>query len=171
MAKTDIEVWESTVAGTTWIQVEDKRNGGYKSQRIGGKGTGTARVTLTRDEREYNQEIIPEGNQHLDPFNNGILVCIKGREENEKGRYELTDDDLKQILAIEQEDVFEETIRGIEIQLPLRRLLDLAEKYSTVPRYRFIRDVIDERYRVGGTQRTVEEMIKAGEKIGSTIYT
>jgi hypothetical protein len=77
----------------------------------------------------------------------------------------LDDDDLASIIGLEDDGLFEEEVAGIPLELTLRRLLDLAERSATVPRYTFIRDLIDERYKVGGTQRSVQEMIDAGENL------
>lgn len=170
-AQAEVEIWESTIAGTLFIQVHDpRRKGEWRPARVSGKGTGNSRLKLTRDEREFNQEMIPERNAGLDPFTNGALVCISGRPADEaKSRYELTDTDLLDLLAITDDTVFTEALEGTESELVIRRLLDLAEKHSTVARYSQVRDLVEDRYKCGGTQRTVQEMIDAGERIGATM--
>ena len=168
----EVEIWQSTTESTCWVLVKDKRtNNGWKHRRIAGKNSPGHKIQITREEREFNSEQIPEENDHLDPFRNGALVCTSGRPAEERTRYELTDEDLIGILDIEDDVLFDEAISDIGIELPLRRLQSLAETHSTMTRYIKIRDLIDARYRVGGTQRSVQEMIDAGEKLtGTSVY-
>lgn len=160
----DVEIWESTIDSSCWVLVRDRTaENKWKHQRVAGKGKPGHRIQLTRAEREFNSEMVPEENANLDPFKNGHLVCTSGRPADERGRYELTDEDLMSILRVSDDEVFAEAIADIGIELPLRRLLALAEQHSTISRYAKIRDLIDGRYRPGGTQRAVAEMMAAGE--------
>lgn len=165
-----VEVWESATESTVYVSVRDPRTpGAFRSQRVYGKGSGNSKLRIHRSERELIQDNIPERNKHLDPFTNGTLVCIDGRPHEPKGPYELTDDDLVGLLQITDDAVFDEVVEHLEAEVPLRRLLALAETHATYTRHERLRALIAHRYRVGGTQRTVQEMIDAGEKIGLTM--
>lgn len=164
-----VEIWECTTEGSVWVAVKDPREGGWTSRRVGGKSGASRRIQITRDERLYNQELCLDELSHLDPFTNGQLICTNGRPAGERTRYELTDVDLQAILDIDDEDIFTEAVNALEIELPLRRLLSLAERTSTIARHRIIADLVEARYRVGGTQGVVADMIAAGEHIGRTL--
>jgi hypothetical protein len=165
-AAPETETWESTTEGTVWVHVKDARvKSGWNVKRVGGPGSGTRKVTLTTEERQYNQDQVLDDNYHLDPFLNGQLVCVKGRPATDKGRYELSDADMLAILAIESDEVFTEAVDAIEIELPLRRLLALAEKHAPMVRYEQIKTLIDTRYRVGWSQRSVREMDEAADGV------
>jgi hypothetical protein len=165
----DVEVWESTIEGTVWLHKQDPREKtGWRPVRVGGVGSGTKRVTLTKEEREYNQDHVLDDNDALNPFSNGTLVCVRGRATQDKGRYELSDKDLLAILKLDDENVFKETIREIDIEMPLRRLYSLAEHNATSARRDVIRDVLDERYRPGGVQPSVARMMAEEDDLGIT---
>ena len=80
------EIWESTTEGTTWVNVRDPRNpDGWTRKKVGGKGT--KRITLTVEEREFNQELVPFEKQEFDPFSNGMLIRISPKTaEHHVGR-------------------------------------------------------------------------------------
>ena len=161
--KDEQEIWEIQIPGTIWTRVRNHEvPGTWKTIRANGE-KGPKRLTITAAERQYNQELIPEENEHLDPFKNGSLKCVQGAPKDLKTW--LDDDDLAAIIGLEDDALFEEEVTSCQLELTLRRLLDLAERTATVPRYTFIRDLVDERYKVGGTQRSVAEMIEAGEKL------
>jgi hypothetical protein len=157
------EVWEIQIRGTIWTRVRNPETPGtWKTIRANGT-RGPKRITLTASERRHNQELIPEENEHLDPFKNGSLKCVQGSPKDIKTW--LDDDDLAAIIALEDDALYEEEVASISMELTLRRLLSLAERSATVPRYEFLRDLVQERYAVGGTQRAVQEMFDAGEKL------
>ncbi|MEN9793037.1 MAG: hypothetical protein RL330_1115, partial [Actinomycetota bacterium] len=122
------------------------------------------RIQITREERRYNQDMISEENIAFDPFSNGQLICVQGEA---MGSNQFTDDDLITILGLEDDDGFEEAIREVESEVVVRRLLGLAETNTTHARFEFIRDLVDTRYRVGGTQKTVQQMYDDGEKVSA----
>lgn len=153
------EIWQAATPARTWVWVRNQLTGGWKQVRVGGKGS--RRLSLTSDERRYNQDLVPEENIQLDPFSNGQLVCVLGDEAGTG----VTDEDLTAILLLEDEAAFQQAANALESEVMVRRLLSLAEKTSTIARFTFIRDLIDMRYRVGGTQSTVQAMIDAGERI------
>lgn len=152
------EIWESTTGGTTFVHVKDPRNpNGWVTKRVGGKGT--QRITVTVEEREFNQELVTFENQHLDPFTNGLLVRISPKAV-ERGEFEFTDAELVTVLKAEGDEVFEETVRKTKSEVVLRRMLELSKRHATMYRHEIIQEVVDERYRLGKSQRVVKEMFE-----------
>lgn len=150
------ETWESTTGGTVWVHLKDARAiGGWRVQKVGGKGT--KRLKITVEEREFNQELIPFENAHHDPFTNGLLIRIHPKVV-ERGEYEYTNEQLIEMLAIDSEAVFEEQVKAIDSEVIVRRLLSLAEKHAPLVRYQAVQQLVDDRYRVGKTSRVVREM-------------
>lgn len=159
----DVEIWEIQIPGTIYVKVRNPEiQGTWKTIRANGD-KGPKRLQLTASERKHNRELIPEENQHLDPFTNGSLRCIVGDPKNDKTW--LTDEDLAAIIGLEDDRLYEEEVAAISMELTLRRLLDLCARIGTVRRYEFVRDLVQDRYKVGGTQPSVQEMIDAGEKL------
>lgn len=159
----EIEVWEIQIAGTIYAKVRNPEIAGtWKTIRANGE-KGPRRLQLTAYERKHNRELIPEENEHLDPFTNGSLKCVQGAPTQNKTW--LTDADLTAIIGLESDELYRAEVDGIAGELTLRRLLDLAERVATVPRFEYVRGVVQDRYQVGGTQRSVAEMINAGESV------
>lgn len=160
----ETEVWEIQIPGTIYAKVRNPEIAGtWKVVKANGTN-GPRRLSLTTSERKYNRELIPDENQHLDPFSNGSLRCVVGEPMNNDKPW-LTDADLEAIVRLESDDLYQEEVSSITLELTLRRLLDLCQRIGTVGRYEFVRDLVQERYAVGGTQRAVQEMIDAGEKL------
>lgn len=160
--KLEHETWEIQIPGQVRIWTMDRRHGGYVTKPVNGRrGKSPRRITLTRDEREYNQELVPPENRHLDPFLNGALVRVIGDEKVG----DLTDEALIQYLELLSEEAFQEAIEDIEFELTHRRLLELAANQGRMWQVEALRVLVDQRYPVpaGGTQRTVEEMFNDGE--------
>lgn len=165
-----METWEITGQNTVWVWVFDRREDKYKKQRVGGRA-GSRKLHIRRDDRKFNQEQVVDENAHLDPFTNGSLRLIEGTEESDVDTtYHWTIEDHKKMLSISDEDTFKEEVEGIRSELIVRRLKDVAEKYGQVWQLEYLRDLIEERWRVGGTQKSVREMIAAGEDLGQTLY-
>lgn len=164
------ETWEVQHGGTVWLWVADARareTGGYRKQRVGGQGT--RRVHLTTDERRYNEEQIVDENQaEANVFRNGSLMRVdKGAPaEDIDTRYHLSDQDLRDIISVRDLALFSEEIADIKSELIIRRLMAISEVDGTAAQTEAIRTIIEERYKAGGTQRTVQELINAGEKLG-----
>jgi hypothetical protein len=149
----DQEVWEITIPGTVYVMVRDPRTPGlWKDKKVSGRKN--KRLSITKDEREYNQQEILEDNAHLDPFTNGVLICRQGELADTT---QVDDEMLKQILAFGDE-AFRDAYLEMDNEFTLRRLLIFAEKTSTNIRFLELKDHIDLKYRVGGTQKTVREM-------------
>lgn len=165
-----VETWEITHEGTVWVDKMDAREGRYVKHRVGGRQGGSRRLHITRDERRFNQEQVVEEMKGKDPFTNGSLVLVSAeRAEDIDATYHLTNDDLARLLEIKDTALFESEVNDIKSELILRRLKELGETQATVAQLQFITDLIKERYKVGGTQRTVREMLAAGEMAGGEV--
>lgn len=150
------EIWESTTGGTTYVHVKDPRNpNGWVTKKVGGRGT--QRITLSIEEREFNQDLVSYENQEHDPFTNGLLLRISPKD-TPRGENEVADDDLIAYLKEEEDDVFELYLSSLTSEVVIRRLLELSKKHATMYRHEAIRALVDEKYRIGKTQRVVEEM-------------
>lgn len=162
-----IETWEATTRATTWVQTWDRRSDGYKATRVGGR-SGSRRLTISRDDRRYNQDSIPMENKGLDPFTNGTLrlVDTKNRAEDIDSTYHKSDEELREYFELRDPDAFTDAVGGIESKLVLHRMLALAEVEATVAQLAVVRELINTRWPIGGSQRTYREMEEAGERLG-----
>lgn len=159
-----IEVWEAQTPAAVWVYQRDPRaSTGYKMVRVGGPNA-SKRLRITKDDREFTQEQILDENRHHDPFTNGSLKRIDAKNPTANLGI-VTDEDLEAFLEFDNA-VFEEAVRDIDSELTVRRLKDLVEQRGTVPQHEILREVIEEKWKVGGTQKTVQEMIDAGEAAG-----
>lgn len=163
-----IETWEISFPGTVWVWVYDRREDQYKKQQVGHR-SGSRMLHITRDDRKYNQELVPMENRHLDPFTNGLLRLLGSgdRDETLDIRYHYADEDLIEMLEIRDVELFREAMQAIESEVILRRLQNFTETHATVAQADVLREIIETRYPVGGTQKTVREMIEAGDRIGA----
>lgn len=165
-----IETWEITTDGTVWLFKMDPREGKYVEHRVGGRQGGSRRLHISRDDRRFNQEQVVEEMKEHDVFRNGQLVLVSAdKAEDIDTTYHLTAEDLGRLLSIKEQKLFESEVSDIKSELILRRLKEVAERDATVAQLTFISDIIAERYKVGGTQRTVREMIAAGEDAGGEV--
>lgn len=154
-----VETWESVISGTVYVWIYDRRDDKYIQQAVGGR-SASKRLHITRDDRKYNQELVPPENRQHDPFTNGALKLKEAitRDESLDMRYHFTDEDLKTFFEVRDDELFAEAINAIESELILRRLEAVAEKDGTKSQYEMVRDLVRVRYPIGGTQRTVAEM-------------
>jgi hypothetical protein len=160
----EVEIWESVTDAKVYVNVKDPmKPGGWTKKKIS-RVTGPKRLQISVEERRYNQDLVPDERVSNDPFSNGMLVCVQGKE---KPANAMTDEELLDILNLDDDDLFKETIEGIESEVVVRRLYGLSETKATHARYLIIQEIVDTRYRVGGSQRVVEEMIEAGEVAAS----
>lgn len=164
-----IETWETAIAGTVFVWVYDRREDRYHQQSIGGR-SGSRRLHITRDDRKYNQEALPIENQHLDPFTNGALRLIGAgsRDETLDTRYHYTDEDLAQMFEIRDPELFMEAVTNVRSELVLRRIQAMCETKGTSAQSEAMREFMSTTYPIGGTQKTVREMIEAGERMGAS---
>lgn len=165
--KDTIEVWEAQTASATYVFQKDPRSpNGYKTVKVGGPNA-SKRLRISTDDREFTQEQVLDTNKGDDPFTNGALKRIDTNDP-EANVGIVTDEDLEQYLTFAPE-TFEEAVREIDSELTVRRLKDLVEVKGTVPQFEIVREYIEERWKVGGTQKTVQEMIDAEEMGGGTV--
>lgn len=155
----EIEVWEATTPSTTWVLVFDRREDRYKPTRVSGR-SGTRRLHITRDDRKYNQEILPFENEKNDPFTNGTLRFVSSatRDEMLDTRYHMTDEELVGFFAARDTDEFMDEVRKIDSEVVLRKLLKLSPEHGTVNMTDTLREHIRTKFPVGGSQLTVREM-------------
>lgn len=150
------EIWETTTGGSTYIHVKDPRNPqGWVLKKVGGRGS--KRITITVEEREFNQDLVPYEKAHHDPFTNGLLVRISPKDVT-RGENEVTDEDLVAYLKEEEDDVFDLYLSSLTSEIVVRRLLELSKRHAPMYRHEQIVSLVDERYRIGKTQKVVEEI-------------
>lgn len=158
MAQTQVpeqETWESQTKASVFVYKKDRRTGDWKTTRVGGPN-GPKRIRLSVDEREYNQEMIPDENVHLDPFKSGRLLRIDG----DSGGV-ITNEDLHALLVTDSQEEFVVTIAEIDDELTLRRLLALAAEAGRMWQVEMVRDEVDDRYGVSKSQKMVIEMMQS----------
>lgn len=167
---TNFETWEITTGGTVHVWVKDPREAnGYRKTTVGGRQGGSRRVTLSTADRRFNQDQIAYGNEGLDVFRNGILRKVDSVVVDDVDlTNQYTADQLVAFFNERSEAKFKKKVEAITSELVLRRLVDVAEKEATVAQLEFLKELITERYPIGGTQRTVREMMKADEIDGSS---
>lgn len=163
-----VETWEIAFPGAVWVWVYDRREDVYKKQQVGQR-TGSKTLHITRDDRKYNQELIPDENRHLDPFTNGSLRLLGAadRDESLDVRNHFSEEDLIAMFEVRDPSLFAEALEDVDSEVVIRRLQNLADEHATVAQAAALRELIDRRYPVGGTQRTIREMLEAGDRIGA----
>jgi hypothetical protein len=155
------ETWEAQTDSTVFVFRYDKRTREYKLVRVGGP-SGTRRVTITRADREYHQGMIPEENAGTDPFTNGRLRRVDA--EGLPGAP--TNAELKEYLELRDPEEFRLLVAEMDDELTMRRLLTLAAQDGSMWQVEILRDIVDERFRVGKGQKVVEEMMAGPTGIG-----
>jgi hypothetical protein len=163
-----VETWEIAFEGSVWVWVYDRREDRYRKQAVG-RRSGSKTLHITRDDRQYNQERIPDENKALDPFINGQLRLLGAatRDESLDVRNHFSEPDLIAMFEVRDPELFREALETLTSEVVLRRLQSLADIHASVVQRDILREVTDARYPIGGTQKTVREMIEAGERIGA----
>jgi hypothetical protein len=129
-----------------------------------GRRQGTKRITVTIEEREFNQELVTYENEAHDAFKNGLLRRISPKDPADKGVNEITDEELIEYLKLDDDDLFIEYYKGLESEIVLRRLLTLGERHTSMYRYNDLKAYVDAKYALGKTQRVVQEMYEDDAK-------
>lgn len=175
-AKANVETWEVTGDFTVWVWKRDVRNPGQMEKtRVGGRAGGSRRLRLSTDERRYNEEQIVEENSALNPFKNGLLRLVDRGDaaqtdlEDVDETYHWDKEQYGAFFEIRDPDLFKSEAVAITSELILRRLYMMGEKTATMDQLQILRDIIEERYKAGGTQRTVREIMEEEAKLGNTI--
>lgn len=151
------EIWETTTGGTTFVHVKDPRSPrAWNKKKVGGRGS--KRITLTVEERMFNQEQVAYENEHLDPFSNGLLVRVMPKSI-ERSQYEISDEELVALLKGGEDEDFEAMVVATPSEVVLRRMLFLAERNATMYRHEVLRTAIETRFAIGKTQQVVREMM------------
>lgn len=154
-----MEIWETTVPGTTYVQQRDPRNPrGWVTKKVGGRGTKQLRITV--EERLFNQELVIHENQHHDPFTNGSLVRIHPKDERQLSDMAMTDAQIIEYLKLEDDPLFTEWLEGMQSEVVLRRALELARKACPMYRYEEIEQLVSTRYAIGKTSQVVREAME-----------
>lgn len=140
------EVWESTTGGWVHVWTKDPSNDRNWICKKRAGGPGNPKVKITVEEREYNQSRVAWGNEHLDPFTNGMLRRVGDVPKEERLGFEHSDEDLTKMLTVKNDEAFSKLIRGIESEIVLRRMVPLAQKFATNARYEELKELVKERY-------------------------
>lgn len=157
--RNEVEIWELTIPGRVSVFTIDKRG---NEVPLSAKGRGS-RLRLTTEDRLLNEERCrrPE----LDPFSNGMLVRVGDSEAAlAEGTQRITDDELKVYFEVTGED-FENIVRDLT-EVNIRRLKAMttpdengkAEYDASASQIQFLDELIAERYAVGGTVPSWEQM-------------
>jgi hypothetical protein len=161
-----IETWELNGDGTVYVYTYNPRDRVYGKTKVSST-SGSRRLRISVEDRRYNEEQIIEEMQQHNPFRNGLLRLVSAEKADDiDATYHLTSDDLRELLAVRDEDDFRDGVEGIHSELMVRRLKQVAEDEGTMRQNEIVREIIEARYKVGGTQKTVQEMIDEGEKLG-----
>jgi len=168
-----IETWEITGEGTAWVWVKDPREAKMVKQRVGGRAGGSRKLHISTDDRRFNEEQVIEEMAAHNIFRNGTLRFISATDGSQPvdlaQTAQLTEEDMAALLEIRDEDLFRDEVKDIDSELIIRRLKNLAEKDGTMAQNEVLTEIIESRWKVGGTQRTVRELIEAGERIGGQV--
>lgn len=149
------ETWEATTGGTTYISIKDPRNPrAWVRKKVSGRGS--RRITLTVDERLYNEQAVAYDGEHNCPFRNGLLRRISPKGE---GRFEVTDEELVALLQGGSDEEFQQLIENTESEVVLRRMQFLGERNATMYRVNALRDLVELRYPNGKTSRVYQEYL------------
>lgn len=151
-----IEVWELTLPGRVHVNVTNHL-GREKGLSAVGKG---GRLRLSTLDRELNEEQIRV--PQLNPFRNGMLVQVGGPKlEGDQRKEAIPDEDLAEFFAVTGEEDFRELIEEVG-EVNLRRLQMMAEDPSinvTVTQSNMIKELIQERYPIGGDTPSYRELM------------
>lgn len=149
------EIWEMTVPGRVHVEITNHRG---RPQDLTVRGVGQ-RLRISTTDREIAQERI-RGEEH-DPFRNGTLRRIDtGERLEEKSKDELSDEDLTEVFTLTGDEF--ETIVDELSELNVRRMNAMADTVdATSSQSAYLKKIIEDRYPVGGTTPTYEEMMRS----------
>jgi hypothetical protein len=152
------EVWAIQVQGSVSLRITTFNRFGQAVEglmTIGPNRSGYE-FKLKTEDREENQArcMSPES----DPFRNGMLVRVDNDQQGDPATASsdaLTTEQLLDVYDLEGAK-FEARVRAMG-ELPLRRLAEVGESMDCSHRQiTFVRDLIAERYTLGGPQTTLE---------------
>lgn len=150
------EHWECQVRGRVFVEITNHRGA---PQVVSAKGVGQI-IRITAEDRERNQERIvdPQG----DPFINGMLRRVDknaGEDEATTSPNALSEADLESVFQMEQDD-FEDYVKSLN-EVAIRRLKEKAPIHASMMQGAFLDELIEERFKIGGTTPSYEEMQRA----------
>jgi len=153
------EIWETTTAGTIYIQQTDAK-GRVKRNRIGGR-EGT-RLRISKTDREIHQDQCGPDNC----FTNGLLIRVDARAEEEQEEtgspHQLSTEELMAGFA-RHGAAFTAFVDALA-ELNVRRMAAIADSVeATVAQVSYLNKVIVERFRVHGDTPTYREMKADGD--------
>lgn len=147
------EVWETNVLGRVWLNVTNKRD-----EIVPISITKGQKLRITKRDREMNQDRIklPE----RDPFTNGVFRRIDA-DQNTDPRTVSTDAlSTEELIAIFAKNggQFEKAVSALQ-ETPIRRMYVLADDLdATVNQVKFLKELLESRYGVGGDTPTYREL-------------
>lgn len=150
-AEPKAEIWVCQIPGRVSLAVEDLRTGRIKTLSVRGKGQV---LRLTDQQRELAEEKILHA--EVNPFRNGML--IRRQSDSERSDQELSDDDLVDLCALEDDEF--EAIVGSLSEINVRRLKELAiQSDASYNKVGFLTEYIAETYPIGGDTPTYRDIM------------
>jgi len=157
-SRNEQEVWESNIAGRTYVEITDHRGAPRMASTLG----PGQRLRISTEDRLRAQERIRVA--EYDPFTNGSLRRIdrdQSEDETTVTPNALSEDDLKLIFGLDFEDFVEEVTPLSEINH--RRLKAMAPVHATMQQGQFLDELIEEKYAIGGDTPTYRELMAEPE--------
>jgi hypothetical protein len=149
------EIWELMVPGRVHVEVTNHRGRPQNLTVIG----RNSRLRISTTDREIAQERIrtPEN----DPFRNGMLRRVDSKASDaERDANELSDDDLTHVFNLSGVE-FEEMVMSFS-ETNVRRMRAMAEDVdASASQISFLKTYINEKWPIGGTVPSYEEMQRA----------
>lgn len=155
-----VEVWESTIPGTTWVTITDRR-GADRSVKVPGGG----RLRIRTVDREYTEDSILK--EESNPFTNGTLRKVDGgtmtpEQEIAAGYFTepamlhlLAKKDMEFLDAIDQ--LPERGVRMLKSYITDHRTSANVEQAATVDQ------VIEEKFTIQAVMPSTAEILERGE--------
>ena len=148
------EIWELTIPGRVHVQVTNHLG---RPRDLSAKGRG-ARLRLTTLDRELAEERIR--NDGNNPFRNGMMVRVDRPADSADA---LTDEDLRGAFKDCGDEEFRALLEDMT-EVNLRRMKALTrEAGATVSQNALLDEVIAERFPLGGTVPSWEEIMRNPE--------
>jgi len=161
----DEEVWGMQVAGAVSLRVTQFNRFGQpvEASLTMGPNRQGQQFRIQKIDREENQARCMSKDH--DPFLNGMLVRIDADQQEDPMTASTDALSTEQLLEIYDLDTkkFQARVKGLG-ELPMRRLAEVGESMDCSHlQITFVRDLIAERYSVGGPQTTMD----LGERMSS----
>ncbi len=146
------EVWELTVPGRVHVIVTNVHGRPQDATAVG-KGS---RLRLSTLDRQLTEENIRR--EEHNPFRNGMLIQVAGPVEAADGSNALTDEQMIELFNLKQGE-FTKVLKDLS-ELNVRRLKVMSVPAdASASQIKAIDDLIAEKWPIGGTTPTYEEMM------------